>query len=92
VTPESRLEVRKIALGMESADRVEVKSGLKEGEMVVVAGRASLKAGGSGAAQRRRCYEQPPKGPDNSGAIASMRAAAREETESSRGGFRGPPR
>ena len=45
VTPESRLEVRKIALGMESADRVEVKSGLKEGEMVVVAGRASLQAG-----------------------------------------------
>jgi len=45
VTPESRLEVRKIALGMESADHVEVKSGLREGEMVVVAGRASLQAG-----------------------------------------------
>jgi RND family efflux transporter MFP subunit len=45
VTPESRLEVRKIALGLESADHVEVKSGLKEGEMVVLAGRASLQAG-----------------------------------------------
>ena len=45
VTPNNRLEVRTIVLGLESADKVEVRSGLNEGDMVVVAGRASLHGG-----------------------------------------------
>jgi RND family efflux transporter MFP subunit len=45
VTPNNRVEVRKLGTGMESADRVEVKSGLNDGDLVVVAGRASLQPG-----------------------------------------------
>jgi RND family efflux transporter MFP subunit len=45
ITPNNRIEVRKLATGLESSDRVEVTSGLNEGDMVVVAGRASLQAG-----------------------------------------------
>jgi len=40
-----RLEVRPVSLGLETADRVEVASGLREGDLVVVGGRAQLKAG-----------------------------------------------
>jgi RND family efflux transporter MFP subunit len=45
VTPNNRIEVRKLAIGLESSDRVEVKSGLNEGDMVVVAGRSALQLG-----------------------------------------------
>jgi RND family efflux transporter MFP subunit len=45
VTDSNRIEVRKVQIGMESADKVEVKSGLKPGELVVVAGRAGLQPG-----------------------------------------------
>jgi RND family efflux transporter MFP subunit len=45
ITPNSRVEVRKIALGLETANRVEVRSGLNEGDMVVLSGRSSLKPG-----------------------------------------------
>lgn len=45
VTPDNRIEIRKIAVGMDSPERVEVKSGLKLGDMVVTAGRATLQAG-----------------------------------------------
>jgi len=45
VTPNNRIEVRKVATGMESSDKVEVASGLNEGDLVVIAGRASLQAG-----------------------------------------------
>lgn len=45
VTPNNRIEVRKLAIGLEASDRVEVKSGLNEGDMVVVAGRSALQAG-----------------------------------------------
>lgn len=45
VNPNNRVEVRKLRTGMESADRVEVESGLKDGDLVVVAGRASLQPG-----------------------------------------------
>jgi RND family efflux transporter MFP subunit len=45
VTPENRLEVRKVQTGMETADKVEIKSGLNKGDLVVVAGRSSLRAG-----------------------------------------------
>ena len=45
VTPNSRVEVRKISLGLETASRIEVRSGLNEGDMVVIGGRASLQPG-----------------------------------------------
>jgi RND family efflux transporter MFP subunit len=45
VTPNQRVEVRKIQVGLETADQVEVRSGLNEGDMVVIGGRASLQAG-----------------------------------------------
>jgi RND family efflux transporter MFP subunit len=45
VTPNNRVEVRKIQVGLESADKVQVRSGLNEGDLVVIAGRASLHAG-----------------------------------------------
>jgi membrane fusion protein (multidrug efflux system) len=45
VTADQRVEVRKIELGLETADKVEVRSGLKVGDMVVIGGRASLQPG-----------------------------------------------
>jgi multidrug efflux pump subunit AcrA (membrane-fusion protein) len=45
VTPNNRVEVREITLGLETANRVEVRSGLNEGDMVVIGGRAGLQAG-----------------------------------------------
>jgi RND family efflux transporter MFP subunit len=45
VTPNNRVEVRKLGTGLESADRVEIKSGLNEGDLVVIAGRAALRPG-----------------------------------------------
>jgi RND family efflux transporter MFP subunit len=45
VTPNQRVEVRKIGLGLETADKVEVRSGLNEGDLVVIGGRSSLQPG-----------------------------------------------
>jgi len=45
VTPNNRVEVRKIALGLETANKVEVLSGLNDGDMVVIGGRAGLQPG-----------------------------------------------
>lgn len=45
VTPNNRVEVRKVSLGLQTADEVEVRSGLNEGDLVVIAGRAGLQAG-----------------------------------------------
>jgi RND family efflux transporter MFP subunit len=45
VTLDNRVEVRKVASGMETADRMEITSGLNSGEMVVISGRAALQAG-----------------------------------------------
>jgi RND family efflux transporter MFP subunit len=45
VTPNGRVERRNIALGLETANRIEVRSGLNEGDMVVLTGRTSLQAG-----------------------------------------------
>ena len=45
ITPNNRVEVRHVALGLETANRVEIRSGLNDGDMVVLTGRASLKAG-----------------------------------------------
>jgi hypothetical protein len=45
VNAEKKIEDRRIQLGLESADKVEVKSGLMRGDLVVIAGRAFLKPG-----------------------------------------------
>ena len=45
VTPDQHVEVRKVQLGLETADKVEVRSGLKQGDLVVIGGRASLQPG-----------------------------------------------
>ncbi|MBZ5578108.1 MAG: efflux RND transporter periplasmic adaptor subunit [Acidobacteriia bacterium] len=45
VTPNNRVEVRKIELGLETANRVEVRSGLNEGDLVVLSGRSGLQPG-----------------------------------------------
>jgi len=45
ITPNNRVEVRHVALGLETANRVEIRSGLNDGDMVVLTGRPSLKAG-----------------------------------------------
>ena len=45
VTPNNRVEVRRIELGLETANKVEVRSGLNEGDMVVIGGRAGLQTG-----------------------------------------------
>ena len=45
VTPNNRVEVRKVSMGLQTADEVEVRSGLNEGDLVVIAGRAGLQAG-----------------------------------------------
>jgi RND family efflux transporter MFP subunit len=45
VTPNNRVETRKIALGLETAQNVEVRSGLNDGDMVVLSGRSGLQPG-----------------------------------------------
>ena len=45
VTPNNRVERRKVTLGNESYSRVEIRSGLNEGDAVVLSGRASLRPG-----------------------------------------------
>jgi multidrug efflux pump subunit AcrA (membrane-fusion protein) len=45
ITPTNRVEVRKIALGLETANQVEVRSGLNEGDMVVIGSRSALQPG-----------------------------------------------
>ena len=45
VDPDSRIEERKITLGIETATDAEVLSGLNEGDRVVVSDRSGLKAG-----------------------------------------------
>jgi RND family efflux transporter MFP subunit len=45
VTPDQHVEVRKVELGLETADKVEVLSGLTVGDMVVIGGRSSLQPG-----------------------------------------------
>ncbi len=41
----NKIEVRRISIGLETANKVEILSGLKEGDLVVIGGRASLQAG-----------------------------------------------
>ena len=45
VTPQNASSAAKSALGMETANRVEIRSGLHEGEMVVIGSRAGLQPG-----------------------------------------------
>ena len=45
VNPHHQIEVRTVTIGLESPDRVEVKSGLEQGDLVVIAGRAGLQPG-----------------------------------------------
>jgi RND family efflux transporter MFP subunit len=45
VSTDNRVEIRKIETGVETADKVEIRSGLKEDEMVVVGSVAGLRAG-----------------------------------------------
>ena len=45
VTPENRIEIRKVNLGIQTATSVEIRSGLREGDLVVTGNRSSLRAG-----------------------------------------------
>jgi RND family efflux transporter MFP subunit len=45
VTPSNRVEPRTISLGLETARSVEVRSGLNDGDLVVLSGRSSLQPG-----------------------------------------------
>jgi hypothetical protein len=45
VSPNNVLERRKVALGIETANHIEVRSGLNDGDKVVLSGRASLQPG-----------------------------------------------
>jgi RND family efflux transporter MFP subunit len=45
VTPNNRVEVRKIQLGLETPDKYEVRSGLNDGDAVVLSGRSGLQPG-----------------------------------------------
>jgi multidrug efflux pump subunit AcrA (membrane-fusion protein) len=45
VTPENRIEVRNVAPGLQDASNIEIRSGLQEGDTVITANRASLRAG-----------------------------------------------
>ena len=42
---DGKLESRVVTIGLETDDRIEVKSGLSEGDVVVVGSRAQLKPG-----------------------------------------------
>lgn len=45
VTPENRIELRKVQLGLQTETKFEVKSGLRNGELIITGNRATLKAG-----------------------------------------------
>ena len=45
VTPNNRVERRKVTLGIESSTNVEILSGLNEGDNVVLSGRSTLQPG-----------------------------------------------
>jgi RND family efflux transporter MFP subunit len=45
VTPENRIELRKVNLGLQTAANIEIRSGLNDGDLVVIGNRASLRAG-----------------------------------------------
>jgi RND family efflux transporter MFP subunit len=45
VTPDNQIEIRKVQLGLETANRIEVRSGLKQGDLVVIGNRGVLQPG-----------------------------------------------
>ena len=45
ITPDNHVEIRKVQLGLETATKVEIRSGLKEGDMVVIGNRSGLQPG-----------------------------------------------
>ena len=45
VNPDGSIELRKVTLGMETGNRVEVRSGLQGGDLVVIGNRGGLQAG-----------------------------------------------
>lgn len=45
VTPNNRVERRKVTLGIETANHIEIRSGLNEGDSVVLSGRNTLQPG-----------------------------------------------
>jgi RND family efflux transporter MFP subunit len=45
VTPENRIELRKVQLGLQTATNIEIRSGLRDGDLVVMGNRSSLRAG-----------------------------------------------
>lgn len=45
VTPDNRLELRKVQLGVQTANSIEIRSGLRDGDLVVMGSHASLSAG-----------------------------------------------
>lgn len=45
VTSENRVEIRKVQLGLQSDSKIEVRSGLREGDLVVTSNRSNLKTG-----------------------------------------------
>jgi RND family efflux transporter MFP subunit len=45
VSRDNRVEVRRIEMGIETADWIETRSGLDAGDMVILSGRSALKAG-----------------------------------------------
>lgn len=45
IAPGNQIEIRKVLIGMETANRIEIRSGLNEGEMVVIGNRGSLQPG-----------------------------------------------
>jgi RND family efflux transporter MFP subunit len=59
VASDGTLQARPITIGLEAPDRVEVRSGLAAGDLVVIGSRAQLKAG---AAVTPRVMTPPPAG------------------------------
>jgi RND family efflux transporter MFP subunit len=45
ITPQNRVEIRKVEAGLQTANKVEIRSGIKDGEMVVVGSISDLQAG-----------------------------------------------
>jgi len=45
VTPEHRIEIRKVQIGLQTSNMVEIESGLNQGDLVVVGNRSGLQAG-----------------------------------------------
>ncbi len=62
VTPDNRIEIRTVQLGLQSASYAEVLSGLNEGDNVVVSDRAALKAGAAVQPHPVEMTEYQPQG------------------------------